>query len=187
MDQLEGIVAKLRSSQFGLLRAADAVIAEQWQSRPSETVWSAAEVTCHLMSVERAVLGAADRVSQRTPMPAPFLRRWHLPVKLAEVRVFRLKTPIPIDEEMLREKEEMLAELREVRERTLAFLEETRGRDLSVYKWPHPFLGLLDSYDWMRMIAGHEVRHAKQLREIAAKLPRLQSKSLPKAVASLQK
>jgi hypothetical protein len=81
----------------------------------------------------------------------------------------------------------MLAELREVRERTLAFLEETKGRDLSVYKWKHPFLGVLDAYDWMRMIAGHEVRHTKQLREIAARLPRGQSKSLPKAVTSLQK
>jgi len=187
MEQLEGIVATLGRSQFGLLRAADAVSAEQWQTRPSAAAWSAAEVTCHLMTVERVVLGSADRVSQKPPAAIPVLKRWHLPVKLAEVRVFRLKTPLPIEVELLREKEGMLAELREVRERTLAFLEETKGRDLSVYKWKHPFLGVLDAYDWMRMIAGHEVRHTKQLREIAAKLPRGKSKSLPKAVTSLQK
>jgi hypothetical protein len=102
-----------------------------------------------------------------------------LPLLLVEARVIRRKSPIPLDPEMLGEKEEMLAELREVRERTLAFLEETRGRDLSAYRWAHPFLGCLNAYDWMVMIAAHEVRHTKQMREIAAKLP--------KVIAILQK
>jgi hypothetical protein len=48
-----------------------------------------------------------------------------------------------------------------------------------VYCWPHPFLGVLNTYEWMEMIAGHEVRHTKQMREIA--------NSLPKVVTSLQK
>jgi hypothetical protein len=62
--------------------------------------------------------------------------------------------------------------LRDVRERTLAFLEETKGRDLSKYRWPHAFLGALNVYEWFQFIASHEVRHEKQLREIAASLPK---------------
>ncbi len=80
---------------------------------------------------------------------------------------------------MLRDKEEMLAELRTVRERSLAFLEETKGRNLSEYCWKHPALGTLNTYEWMRFIASHELRHTKQMREIAA--------SLPKVIESLQK
>ena len=76
-------------------------------------------------------------------------------------------------------KEEMLAELREARERTLAFIEETRGRDLSRYMAPHAFLGTLNAYDWLQFIAAHQVRHVKQMREIAT--------SLPKTVTTLQK
>ncbi len=73
----------------------------------------------------------------------------------------------------------MLGELRGVRERTLAFIEETRGCDLNKYNMPHPFLGTLNAYDWLQFIASHEIRHMKQMREIAG--------TLPKTVTSLQK
>lgn len=176
---LKPIIEKLGKAQFGMLRAADAVSTEQWKTRPAPAVWSAAELIGHVMTVERAVLATADRYLQSPPRHFALIRRVHLPVALAESRVFRVKTPIPLDPELVREKEEMLAELRDVRERTLAFMDETSGRDLSAYCWPHPFLGVLNLYEWMEMVAGHEVRHTKQMREIAAKLP--------KAVASLQK
>ncbi len=46
-----------------------------------------------------------------------------------------------MDHGLIGTKEEMLAELRAARERTLAFLDETKDRDLSVYRWPHTFFG----------------------------------------------
>jgi DinB family protein len=64
----------------------------------------------------------------------------------------------------------MLTELRSVRERTLAFLEETRHRDLRAYGWRHPFLGRLNFYGWFRFVAAHEIRHSKQLWEIGQNL-----------------
>jgi hypothetical protein len=176
---LKPIIEKLGKAQFGMLRAADAVSAELWKTRPAPAVWAAGELIGHVMTVERGVLAAADRAVQGPPRHFPLIRRVHLPVALAESRVFRVKTPVPLDPALVQEKEAMLAELREVRERTLAFIDETKGRDLSVYRWPHTFLGVLNTYQWMEMIAGHEVRHTKQMREIAAKLP--------KAVVGLQK
>ena len=62
--------------------------------------------------------------------------------------------------------------MRGVRERTLAFLAETAKRDLSEYRWKHVFLGMLNVYEWFEMIAAHEVRHTKQMKEIAARLPK---------------
>jgi hypothetical protein len=173
------LIANLAKTQFAFLRAADAVTANQWQIRPAVGRWSAAELVAHLMMVERAVIGKADRLSQKTPKRVSFLKRIHLPLVLAEVRLIRLKSPIAVDAGMLRDKEAMLAELREVRERSVAFLEETRGRDLSAYCWPHPALGTLNTYGWMRLIAAHEIRHTKQMQEISA--------SLPKVIESLQK
>jgi hypothetical protein len=67
------------------------------------------------------------------------------------------------------------AELRGVQERTLAFIEETRGHDLSKYNLAHPFLGTLNAYEWLRF----EIRHAKQVREMA--------RNLPKTVTGLEK
>jgi hypothetical protein len=80
---------------------------------------------------------------------------------------------------MIREKEEMLAELKQVRERTLEFIGETMERDLSKYCMPHPFLGILNAYGWLQLIASHEVRHTEQMWEIGC--------ALPKVVAIIQK
>jgi hypothetical protein len=76
-----------------------------------------------------------------------------------------------VDPQLLREKETMFAEVREVRGRTLALIEETSNRDLKAYRWRHPFLGSLNAYEWFSFLASHQIRHEKQMREIAANLP----------------
>jgi len=170
--ELDSLIANLGRTQAEFLGAADAVSAQEWRTRPGEGRWSAAELVAHLMMVERAVIEKADRVTLKSPKRIPLFKRIHLPMALVESRLIRRKTPIPVEPKLLRDKELMLAELREVRGRSLAFLEETRGRDLSDYCWAHPALGTLNAYEWTRFIAAHEVRHTKQMREIAATLPK---------------
>jgi len=179
VPQLEPIQKKLYRAQQNLLRAADAIPAQLWKTCPREGAWSAAELIAHIMTVERTVVAAADRILKKQPKPTPVLKRFRLPFAFAEMRLIRLKTPIPVDSRLLREKDAMLAELREVRERTLAFMEETRNRDLSAYRWRHPFLGSLNAYEWFFLLGSHQIRHEKQMREIAA--------GLPKAISNLQK
>jgi uncharacterized damage-inducible protein DinB len=165
-------ISRLTKAQDGLLRAADSVPAEAWQTRPGEGRWCAAELVAHLVMVERGVVEKADRVVQHSPRKTPLLKRFHIPMALVSTRVIRRKSPISVDAEMLRDKEEMLAELRNARERTLAFLDETKDLDLGEYYWAHPALGTLNMYEWMRFISAHEIRHTKQMREIAASLPK---------------
>ena len=179
MRSLEIILQNLARAQSELLRAADAVPADQWKTRPANERWSAGELIAHLSAIERAILGRADKLLQKPPKSVPFYKRFHVPMMIVEVRVIRRKAPPALEPQAVGDKEEMLAELRGVRERTLAFIEETRGRNLSRYNMPHPFLGNLNGYDWLQFIASHEIRHMKQMREIAA--------SLPKTVTSLQK
>jgi uncharacterized damage-inducible protein DinB len=178
-QELDSILLCMARAQTGLLSAADAVAADEWKTRPSEGKWSAAELVAHLMMVERAVIGKADRVRQHPPKRVSLLKRIHIPMALVESRWIRRKSPVPVRPEMLGDKEQMLAGLRSVRERSLAFLEETRGWNLAEYSWAHPEMGTLNTYEWMQFIASHEVRHTKQMREIVA--------TLPKAIESLQK
>jgi hypothetical protein len=63
---------------------------------------------------------------------------------LVETRLIRRKSPIPVDPALVPEKEEMLALLPRVRKRSLVFMEETRGKDLSKHHIAHPFLGNLE-------------------------------------------
>ncbi len=169
---LEPTLEKLARAQTGFFRAADAISPEQWNVRPSPEEWSAAELVAHLVMVERAVVGGADRITQKVPKHIPVMQRLHLPLWVVEQRLIRRKTPIPLDPGLIANKEEMLAELRAARERTLAFMAETKERDLSVYSWRHAFLGMLNVYEWFEMIAAHQVRHTKQMKEIAAHLPK---------------
>lgn len=179
LPSLPTIINNLARAQSELLLAADAVPADQWRLRPGKDCWSAGELTGHLIMIERLIISRTDKALRKPPKEVPFFKRFHLPMAVAESRVIRLKTPVPLDPQIVREKEEMLAELRQVRERTLAFIEETMGRDLSRYRMKHPFLGSLNTYEWFQLIASHEIRHLKQMKEIAG--------SLPKSVTSLQK
>jgi hypothetical protein len=123
------------------------------------------------MTVERVVVAAAKRIFRKPPKHIPMLKRFRLPFAFVEKRLVRLKAPIPIDPQLLCGKEAMLAELGEVRGHTLALIEETGDRDLSTYRWRHPFLGSLNAYEWFSLLGSHQIRHEKQMREIAAALP----------------
>ncbi|HET7106394.1 MAG TPA: DinB family protein [Candidatus Acidoferrum sp.] len=172
MTVLQPIREKLRRAQGAFFRAADAIPVDKWGDCPGVNEWSAAQLVAHLVVVERGIVTRVDQLTQNSPIPIPFLKRIHLPLWLVEARVIRRKSPVPLDESLLAEKEPMLAGLRGVRERTMAFIEETERRDLSGYCWRHPFLGMLNVYEWMGMIAAHQLRHTKQVREIEAKLSR---------------
>jgi hypothetical protein len=179
VPSLKSITENLALAEKKFLSAADAVPADLWKTRPGEDRWSAGELACHVMMVERAIIKSADRLLQSPPKRRPFLKRFHTPMWAVESRLIRRKSPIPLDPGLIGEKETMLGQLRTVRERTLAFIEENKGKDLSGYSMPHPFLGTLNTYEWFQLIASHEVRHSKQMREIAA--------ALPKSVTTLEK
>ena len=99
---------------------------------------------------------------------------------LVESRLIPRKTPIPLDAALVCERDKMLAQLHAVRQQTRAFMEQqTQWKDLGKYHMSHPFLGTFNLYQWFQVIASHQVRHSKQMREIAA--------TLPKTVATLQK
>lgn len=174
MPDIRHILAQLDKAQRGLLLAADSVPAPRWRQSPQPEAWSAGEIVAHLMMVEGTIIGKAAQLVRQPPKAVPIWNRAHLPVILAEWRGVKRRTPIPLDESLVTEKEMMLSRLQEVREKTLAFIGETGDRDLSAYRWPHPFFGSLNLYTWFRSIAHHEVRHTKQIQEIVAAIQNIQ-------------
>lgn len=173
VPSLQSIAENLARAETQFLAAADTVPADQWRASPAEGRWSAGELVCHLIQVERAILLNLGKVLQRPHQPRPFSKRFHLPMALVESRLIPRTTPIPLDPTLVGEKAEMLAQLREVRRQTRAFLDqETRGKDLRKYHMPHPFLGTFNAYEWFQVIASHQFRHTKQMKEIASALPK---------------
>jgi len=160
----------LRRAHIGLEAAAQSLLASLWREPPRAGAWSAAEVVGHLIMVEERVTGGARKLLQEPPPRVSIWRRLHVPPRFTEWRVIRARTPIPLDRDLLGEKDAMLERLTAARQRTLALLEQNHSRDLCAYRWPHPHLGSLNFYQWFRMIAHHEVRHTKQIREVAEAL-----------------
>ena len=166
MGVVGAILTQLEKSRSRLEAVLSHVLEANWQQAPRPDAWSPAEVVAHLISVEETVTSTARRLIQNEPRPAPFWKRVRLPVVLVQYRVWRRKTPLPLDRSLVGPLAGALARLSDTRGAMRAFLEKNDRRDLSLYRWPHPFLGSLDFYDWFRLLAHHEIRHAKQIREI---------------------
>jgi hypothetical protein len=71
-----------------------------------------------------------------------------------------------VDAAYVLSRDESLQGFSAARNRTLRFIADSGSRDLRPFRRNHPFLGSLDLYDWLRLLAYHEIRHTKQLREI---------------------
>jgi hypothetical protein len=161
------LVERLRDARAKLLAVTDQIPSERWNQRPEPNRWSAAEVVAHLTMVESAVLKGMHKLLATEPRRVPPWKRIHIPPIANLVRMVKVETPIPLDPSLLAGKELMLERFAALRGETLSLLEANRERDLRRWHFPHPFFGSLNGVGWIKMLAYHEARHTKQLREIA--------------------
>jgi hypothetical protein len=163
---LSPIVRHLQASRGKLLSAAEEVSDLRWRESPARGSWSAAEVIAHVAIIEETTIFGMKRLLRAAPKPVPLRKRFHLPLAIAAWRGRKVRTPIPLDEKRVRDKQESLSGLFATRQATLEFIESTRGTDVCAYRYEHPFLGSLNMCEWFRTIGYHEIRHAKQIREL---------------------
>jgi hypothetical protein len=166
VQNLEPILDLLQTSRHKFVASANGVPKEAWRKSPGAERWSAAEVVAHVGMVEQAIITRAKKVLQAPANPVPLLKRLHVPLALVAWRGAKRKSPIPLDSSLVTNRAEALSQLDAAREGTLGFIESTRDQDLGLYRFPHPVLGSLNIYDWFRMIAYHDLRHAQQIREV---------------------
>lgn len=146
--------------------AARSVPEEKWQDAPSPGRWSAAEVVAHVTLVEKAITDGARKLIEAEPRRFSMWERLHLPLMLVAWRGVRRESPIPLDRSLLAGRSSMLERLDGYRASTLDLLDTNRSRDLRDWRWKHPFFGALNYYEWFHVLAYHDLRHAKQIREI---------------------
>ena len=172
MKSLEPILDLLRASRRKFISTANEVPPELWRASPGARRWSSAEVVAHVTMVEQAIIAGAKKVLQEAPKPVPLLKRLHVPVALAAWRGTKRRSPVELDQSLVTDRPDALNRLNVGREATMGFIESMRGQDLRIYRFPHPFLGSLNIYDWFRMITYHDLRHAQQIREVVETIHR---------------
>ncbi len=166
MRDIDPILQLLASSRARFLATLNTVPENRWRQNSRPGAWSAAELAAHVTMVERSVNKNALRILGAAPASVPFLRRIHLPVWISSYRLFKIKSPFQMRQELLGDKPKHLELLADSRRLTIDFLEGNRQRDLTAYRAAHPLLGCINLYDWYKFIAYHEERHRKQLRDV---------------------
>jgi hypothetical protein len=156
----------LENSRAKFLSIAGEVSDLHWRKSPAPDCWSAADVLAHVGMVEERTIFGMKRLLRAAPNPVALRKRLHLPLALSTWRGRKVRTPITLDDKRVCDKQESFAGLIAARAATVELIESTRGTDVSLYRFEHPFLGSLNMYDWFRMIGYHELRHAKQIREL---------------------
>jgi hypothetical protein len=172
--RLGALFADLEQDRNVLRAAVDAVPATRREQRLDPDRWSVAEVLEHLWIAET---GVADLVT----------------TKIAEARAGGLlaaetdSSPLPASKRLalVRERGQRVTAPHRLLPRAaltitgaLAALARSRdalrtaaltgdGMALGTITYPHPFAGPFNLYQWIAFVGAHEVRHARQIREIA--------------------
>jgi len=129
VPSIDPIVEKLAGRRKAFFRAADTIPAETMEQQTKSEEWSAAELVAHLVMVERAVVGGADRITQKTPKEIPF-RKTVSPAFLAGgIAADPAKSPLPAGRRPPGKQGRDVGGVASRAERTLSFLEETQQRD----------------------------------------------------------
>jgi hypothetical protein len=153
-----------------LTSAVNAVDPAILAKRPAENEWSVAEVVEHLCLVEGAVMNYLQAKLDQPPVKISFLKKF-LPMRIVSLRVKRLQAPkivqpsnnLPPVDQLLKKYNTLRANTKEV------CIKQGRER-LSGVCFKHPYFGDMDGAAAVSMIAFHEQRHLKQIREILKKL-----------------
>lgn len=159
--------ATLAADRAALLAAVERVPADLRSTKPADGRWSVQDVVEHLSLVEGragmlvgALVAEAPALDGATDGPTAINR-----VAMAN-RDMKVSAPDPIQPTGRVSIDAAISALGTSRAALLAAMEQAEGRDLSKVSRPHPALGLLDGYQWIGAIGGHEMRHTLQIEEI---------------------
>ncbi len=170
------VFARLDAARAALRDAVEAVPRPLRQQRPAPDRWSVNEVLEHLSLVEGLFAGriaAAIGAAQAAGLPSERGPRASLPQHIEAILVDRgnaRTAPPPAQPAGGMDDAAALAAVERSRAAMREVVAGADGLALSTVRVDHPAFGTLSVYEWVELIAGHEVRHAEQIREIAATL-----------------
>ena len=173
---LATVFSSLDASMASVEASVESVPPAVRSRRPAPERWAVAEVLEHLALVERLFTtrlatpidaarqsGLAAETGDCAPVPpavaaAMANRASPRSAPQAVIPTGRMDAP------------DALAALRDAHAAFRAMLSDADGLALSTVTYDHPFFGTLNVYQWAELMAGHERRHADQIREIAEQL-----------------
>lgn len=162
-------LAELDSIHARMTGAVTPLDDQTFTRRPTEEVWSVAEVLHHLCIVEQKVLEILEAGVIKPPRSIPAWRRL-MPLRfLIGNRVRRVKAPKMAEPLSPPPRETVMENFNRAREATKEFGARHSER-LKRVVFKHPILGEMDGIGAISFVGYHELRHLKQIQETIRKL-----------------
>lgn len=174
--RLDELLDTLASSRRALGDAVALVPPSLRQTPPAPERWSVAQVLEHLVIVETrttkviAMLGESAPEESDAGIDAPTADAHRLDTRALLDRSRRVMAPEPLQPAGDVDAADAWRRLGDTRTALSAVVSALDGRQMHQVTRPHPVLGVLNGFQWIGAVAGHEERHAAQIREIAREL-----------------
>jgi len=166
LEQTE-VLQQIDQAHEGLFSVVAGLPKDRLDLKPASGGWSVMQVVEHVAIVEDRIVG---RIQQLLESPAE-------PAKTSDLKAADelLRTAV-LDRSVLRQAPEFLHPTGQPVSASLERLTGNRKKldqmlqsvppDFRQRSLPHPFLGPLDSHQWLITMAGHCVRHTQQILQI---------------------
>ena len=173
--KLQEIVDRISGQREKLLKSVSGLTDLQLNHKSDDDAWSISDVLHHVALVDEANAKLTSnmlkraRANQPPPDTSPEDSQMHsMDDIFARMGAAKFQAPEFVAPHSHLSIDESLAKLKTSRERMLANVEQLNGLDLSGLKYPHPFAGELNTYQWVLVAGAHEVRHAEQIERMKA-------------------
>ena len=167
----ELLVEQLAQSRERLVLTVEGLSEEQRSFRPAQDRWSIADCIEHITVAESVVLGKHQQALQALPEPErkdEVRGKVQIILEKVPAREQRVQGPPAfMPQGRWPDFEELVRQFEAARERSVRFSAVTQA-DLRSHFFPHPLLGLLDSYQWLLLVSAHCERHVRQMEEVKA-------------------
>lgn len=152
----------LQESEKAMLNALADLTNEQFTAKPATDKWSIAEVIEHVIKVETGItdylinFSASAQKLDNPPKNEEVLQRSQdRTTKVTAPKLFRPSS-------LFKDKAKALVAFQKTRQTTEEFVQNT-SLDLKAVSFPHQRFGMLNGENWLMFIAGHCLRHVKQI------------------------
>ena len=170
-QKVQEILSEIESVRANLYAAANEFSQAQLDFKPSPDSWSIGEVLSHLNVVEKglprlySMLLAKAAEAGLTPETEG---SWVKSLDEFKLEVVTQRMPAP--ERVLPQsgiaKNELIESLQQSRQALITAVSEAGDHDYSAVKFPHPFFGEINFYQWILFVGKHEARHLSQIEKI---------------------
>ncbi len=164
-------MSELHATRKQFLDAVAGLSAAQWNFKPSETAWSVAEVAEHIALSEdflfefvtKKILANPAEPEKKSQVKDDAVLTWFRDrskkVQAMETLTPKRRWPTP---------QAAVEHFRQIRDRTIAYIQTTPDNLRAHFAPPNPTLGQLDAYQCLLMISAHSARHVAQIEEVKA-------------------